>query len=117
MRTDSGLEALDGNQPVSMNMWMLTPAFLEELRTVFSGFIMSIRNPLHDEYLLPDIIGRLVQTKKAKVRVLSTRDEWFGVTYQEDREAVKVAIRRLLKMVHIQRTCLQICAADGLSYY
>ena len=97
VRTDSGLEALDGNQPVSMNMWMLTPAFLEELRTGFSGFKMSIRNPLHDEYLLPDIIGRLVQAEKAKVRVLSTRDEWFGVTYQEDREAVKVAIRRLIE--------------------
>ena len=97
VRTDSGLEALDGEQLVSMNMWMLTPTFLEELQTGFTDFRASVKDPLHDEYLLPDIIGRLVQAKKAKVRVLSTRDEWFGVTYQEDREVVKVAIRQLIE--------------------
>ena len=96
VRAGSGLEALDGDQMVSMNMWMLTPAFLEELRTGFADFRASAKDPLHDEYLLPDIIGGLVQTKKAEVRVLPTRDEWFGVTYQEDREAVKDAVRRLI---------------------
>ena len=35
VRTDSGLEALNGDQLVSMNMWMLTPGFLEGLRAEF----------------------------------------------------------------------------------
>ena len=71
MRTDSGLVALDGNQLVSMNMWMLTPVFLEELQTGFTAFRKSTRNPQHDEYLLPDIMGRHIRDGKAKVRVLS----------------------------------------------
>ena len=96
VRTDSGLEALDGDQMVSMNMWMLTPAFLAELQAGFMAFRESIRDPLHDEYLLPDIIGRHIQEGKAKVQVLPTQDEWFGMTYQADRAAVTEAVRRLI---------------------
>lgn len=97
VRTDSGLEVLDGDQMVSMNMWMLTPAFLEELRTGFADFRASAKDPLHDEYLLPDIIGRHIQEGKAKVQVLPTQDEWFGMTYQADRAAVTEAVRRLIE--------------------
>ncbi len=97
VRTDSGLVALDGDQLVSMNMWMLTPAFLEDLRTGFAAFRASIRDPLHDEYLLPDIIGSHIREGKARVQVLPTRDEWFGMTYQEDRAAVTEAVRRLVE--------------------
>ena len=96
VRTDSGLVALDGNQLVSMNMWMLTPAFLAEIQAGFTAFRESIRDPLHDEYLLPDIIGRRIREGKARVRVLPTRDEWFGMTYQEDRAAVMESVRRLI---------------------
>lgn len=96
VRTGSGLEALDGDQIVSMNMWMLTPAFLDELRTNFAAFRASIQDPLHDEYLLPDIIGRHIREGKARVQVLPTQDEWFGMTYQEDRAAVTEAVRRLI---------------------
>ena len=96
-RTDSGLEALDGDQLVSMNMWMLTPAFLEELQTGFVDFRAFAKDPLYDEYLLPDIIGRHIQEGKAKVQVLPTQDEWFGMTYQADRAAVTEAVRRLIE--------------------
>ncbi len=97
VRTGSGFEALDGDQLVSMNMWMLTPAFLEELRTGFSAFRASIRDPLHDEYLLPEILDQHIREGKAKVKVLPTQDKWFGMTYQEDKEAVKVAVRNLIE--------------------
>lgn len=96
VKTDSGLAALDGDQLVSMNMWMLTPAFLEELRTGFAAFRASIRDPLSDEYLLPEILDRHIRKGRAKVRVLPTQDEWFGMTYQEDRAAVMESVRRLI---------------------
>lgn len=86
MRTDSGLEALDGDRLVSMNMWMLTPAFLEELRTGFAAFRASIKDPLRDEYILPEILGQHIREGKTKVRVLPTQDKWFGMTYHEDRK-------------------------------
>ena len=49
------------------------------------------------EYLLPKIINQLLLEKKAEVKVLETRDKWFGVTYQEDKESVVGAIRELIE--------------------
>ena len=38
------------------------------------------------------MIDTLVQEKRATVKVLDTQDKWFGVTYQEDKEAVVAAV-------------------------
>ena len=48
------------------------------------------------EYLLPRIIDKLLQKKRAAVKVLETNDRWFGVTYQEDRQSVVNAIQALV---------------------
>lgn len=85
------------NQNVSMNMWGLSPAFLEELERGFPGFLAGLKEgDVKTEYLLPKIIDKLVQAQKAQVRVLETRDRWFGVTYKEDKPAVAAAIRNLV---------------------
>lgn len=104
--TDNGLTAQDeqGNpvtvspsQPVSMNMWGLPVKFLDELERGFPEFLDQLKEgDLKAEYLLPKIIDQLVQSGKARVRVLNTPDKWFGVTYQEDKEAVVAAIRGLV---------------------
>lgn len=84
-------------QLVSMNMWGLPPVFFEELEKSFPEFLQQIpEGNLKAEYLLPKIIDKLVQEKRAVVKVLDTRDKWFGVTYQEDKEAVVAAIRKLV---------------------
>ena len=77
--------SVNPDQHVSMNMWGLPPRFLEELETGFP------------EYLLPRIIDKLIKSGKGKVKVLETRDKWFGVTYQEDKAAVVDSIRRLIE--------------------
>lgn len=88
---------LDLNQNVSMNMWGLSPAFLKELEKGFPLFLDNIKEgDIKSEYLLPKIIDRLVQEKKAKVTVLETKDKWFGVTYKEDKPAVADAIQSLV---------------------
>ncbi len=85
------------NQNVSMNMWGLSPAFLEELERGFPGFLAGLKEgDVKTEYLLPKIIDKLVQSQKAQVTVLETRDRWFGVTYKEDKPAVAAAIRNLV---------------------
>lgn len=85
------------DQHVSMNMWGLPPRFLDELEKGFPQFLDNIREgDLKAEYLLPSIIGSLVKSGRARVRVLETRDRWFGVTYKEDKEAVVAAFRKLI---------------------
>lgn len=84
-------------QNVSMNMWGLSPEFLIELEKGFPEFLKAQKaEDLKSEYLLPKIIDRLVQSEQAKVRVLETKDKWFGVTYKEDKPAVAAAIQNLI---------------------
>jgi len=85
-------------QHVSLNMWGLPPAFINELEKGFEEFLGSItEGDLKAEYLLPDIIDSLIRTKKGQVKVLETKDKWFGVTYKEDKAAVVAAIRSLIE--------------------
>lgn len=91
------LVLVDPDQPVSMNMWGLPPAFLHELEQGFPPFLDKVPpGDLKAEYLLPRIIDDLIQRGKARVKVLETKDKWFGVTYREDKAAVVASIRRLI---------------------
>lgn len=93
---DGSVEELDVKCLVSMNMWGLTPAFMETLEKGFVEFLGELgENALKKEYLLPVMIDHLIKEGTAKVEVLETRDTWFGVTYQEDREIVKKAFQEL----------------------
>ena len=88
---------VDATQPVSMNMWGFPVSFLDELEKGFPEFLDGLKEgDIKAEYLLPKIIDKLVQTGRAKVRVLDTPDKWFGVTYKEDKESVVAAIRGLI---------------------
>lgn len=93
---DGTVEELDVNCLVSMNMWGLTPAFMDMLEKGFIGFLNNLgEDSLKKEYLLPVMVDHLIKEGTAKVEVLETKDTWFGVTYQEDKEIVKQAFREL----------------------
>ena len=97
VRSDDGIKELDPESPVSMNMWGLTPEFINILDSGFDSFLEETsRDDLKAEYLLPTIIGDLLQEGRLDVRVLKSHDQWFGVTYKEDREAVTDALRKLI---------------------
>ncbi len=83
--------------PVSMNMWGFTPSLISELEPRFARFLGQMSDPTKSEYLLPDVVGELIAQKRARVSVLPTTEEWFGVTYQQDRRMVQEKIRRLIK--------------------
>lgn len=96
METENGLRAIDTDRPVSMNMWGLTPEIFPVLEEGFQEFLESLESGEgKKEYLLPDIIDRLLREEKARVKVLWSQDQWFGVTYQEDREWVEKGLREL----------------------
>lgn len=89
---------LDVDSPVSMNMWGITPEFFEILKTGFDEFLEKTESTdLKAEYLLPTMIGDLLSDGKLKVKVLQSHDQWFGVTYKEDKESVTAALRGLIE--------------------
>ena len=85
---------------VSMNLWGLTTDFLIELEERFPQFLKRAikEDPLKAEFLLPRVIGDLVSEKKATVRVLKSKDQWYGVTYKEDLEPVAAAISKMQRI-------------------
>ena len=89
--------SVKADQHVSMNMFGLPTGFVKELEKGFPEFLSGIREgDIKAEYLLPAMIDQAIRNKKATVRVLETRDKWFGVTYKEDKPSVVAAIRRLI---------------------
>lgn len=102
VKTPSGAEVngvpVDGDSLVSMNMWGLSPAFLDLLEEGFRAFFeeASPEALLKSEYLLPVYIDRLIQNGIVTVKVLKTSDKWFGVTYKEDKPLVVESFRRLI---------------------
>ena len=95
-------EWISPEDKVSMNMWAAYPEFLEFLAEDFKTFLSEVEEgDLKKEYLLPNIVDKLLKEGRANVKVLETQDRWFGVTYQEDKEAVLESICRI-----DQRRCL-----------
>ena len=85
---------LPGDTVVSMNLWGFTRSYLEEAWARFPAFLERTRaeNPLKGEYYLPAVVSALIDEGKARVKVLRSRDKWYGVTYQEDKPTVVAAL-------------------------
>ena len=99
VRTDEEETEVDVNSLVSMNMWGLQPEFFEILEAGFEKFLEENAEKYQKaEYLLPTIVGGLLRTGKADVTVLKSNDQWFGVTYKEDKPYVVDSIRELVDM-------------------
>ena len=83
---------------VSMNMWGISQDFLNILDDGFREFLENLpEGDIKSEYLLPQIIGDLVEDGKADVKVLPTNEKWFGVTYAEDKASVQDAFKSLIE--------------------
>lgn len=90
---------LDIESLVSMNMWGLTPAFLDTLEAGFIEFFKKEVpvDPMKAEYLIPTFIGELLAENKMSVKVLRSNDTWYGMTYKEDVVTVKESFEEMLK--------------------
>ena len=82
---------------VSMNFFGFTPALFPALEARFPEFLTEAleKNPLKGEFLIPQEVGRMLQADRASVRVLSSPDRWYGVTYREDKPEVMQALSDL----------------------
>ncbi len=85
---------LPGDTMVSMNFWGFTPSLLDRARRRFPDFLDQAlaETPMKAEYLLPTLVGQLIDQGEVTVRALSSGDKWYGVTYKEDKPAVSGAI-------------------------
>ena len=85
---------LPGETQVSMNLWGFGKSFLEEADRRFAGWLTEhlAKDPLKCEYFLPLVVTELLEEGKATVKVLNSTDQWYGVTYREDKPVVVAGI-------------------------
>ena len=85
---------LDGETPVSMNMWAFTPDVLERMEQRFVVFLgRELDNP-KSEFLIPTEVGGML-SQGVRVQVLPTDSRWFGMTFAEDMPGVRDAFREM----------------------
>lgn len=83
--------------PVSMNFWGFNPSTIRKLNDIFVNEIEKgiENNPLKYEALLPNHVGQMIKNDECRVKVLTSNDSWFGVTYKEDKPVVVAKIQAL----------------------
>ena len=64
---------------------------------MFADFLESDvpKNPVKAEFYLPNVPKRMIAEGRARVRLLHTTERWYGMTYREDAEKVRAAIRAM----------------------
>ena len=87
---------LAGDAIASMNMWGFDGSVMAELERMFTEFLAENLHAPKAEFYIPSAVDALIKEGKSKCRVLRSGEQWFGMTYPEDREAVVASIRSLI---------------------
>ena len=93
--TDGSTHPLQADTTVSMNLFGFTPDYFVESEKLFVEFLKKSGNELKSEYYIPFAVNTFIDNGYAKMRVLKTTAQWFGVTYKEDRPMVVARLKEL----------------------
>ncbi len=93
---NGNMVAVDDKAIVSMNMWGFTPDYFTHSGKMFADFLRDKGNDPKSEFFIPLVVNNLVASGTAKLKVLTTDSEWFGVTYQGDRPKVVEKLNALI---------------------
>jgi UTP-glucose-1-phosphate uridylyltransferase len=104
-RIDKGIVAegtppivLGGEEPTSMNFWGFMPDVFEHLDRLFEEFLDEREGDPKAEFYLPAAVSSLIASSEASVRLLHSKDPWFGLTYPEDRPHVMDALKGIKEL-------------------
>jgi NDP-sugar pyrophosphorylase family protein len=89
---------IDENTVVSMNIWGFMPSLFNHLEEDLIAFLIENANSIKAEFLLPNVIDKLIKSGEVEIPVLPTDAKWFGMTYKEDREMVTAKLAELVRM-------------------
>ncbi len=88
---------VEEDDTVSMNMLLFSPSIFDYIEKQFPKFLEENKNNLEEcEFLIPDVLFDSIKDDYATVDVLKTTATWYGVTYKEDKDSVKDAIKNLV---------------------
>lgn len=83
---------------ISMNCWFFTTDIFLALEHAVINILSLVKekeSELNKECYLPTVVMQQIQGENKKVKVLSTSDSWFGLTYPQDSEQVHEKVTAL----------------------
>ena len=95
--TEKVLGKVNRDAIVSMNYWGFHPSIFAEIEKGLHNFMRENPNNPTAEYYIPSIITEMIVNEKMNVRVIPTNDNWFGVTYKEDKPMAVDSINKCIK--------------------
>lgn len=88
---------LTGNEWVSMNFFGFSPKAFEEFHLYWDTFIANNLTSEKAEALLPEAANDIVTHGSGRIKVYTSPESWFGMTYPEDRAIVKEEIAKKIQ--------------------
>lgn len=87
---------LSGDSIASMNFFGFTERIFEYAEKGIDAFLHHPETDLmKGEYYLPTVAGESIADGACTLKILPTKDHWFGVTYKEDRDSVVACFKKL----------------------
>lgn len=81
---------------VSMNLWGFKPSIFAEIDSQFRTFLDNVTDKMKQEFYIPSVVDTLIKRDGERVEVLPTEERWYGVTYKEDTDSVRTAIKKMV---------------------
>ena len=89
--------SLTGDETVSMNLMGFAPSVFQYFEEYFVDFMKERGHELKSEFYLPFVMNEVIQRGVARVKVIPTPDQWFGVTYHEDKAVAQEKLKTLVQ--------------------
>jgi hypothetical protein len=86
---------LSGKEIVSMNLLGFTSKVFELMDEMFVDFLKESGHELKSEFFIPMVLDK-IRDLGIKVPVLTSAEQWFGVTYPEDKD---IAVSRINELI------------------
>lgn len=80
---------------VSMNFWGFHQSLLTVIESMFREFVVNNQGNPKAEFYIPTVVNHQIQSGAARVKVLTSDSQWYGVTYPEDKDTVQAALRNV----------------------
>ena len=107
-KEDNGImiSPLDNSKPfitsndtlVSLNLFAFTSELFNFLEEEFYKFLKQNEDNLSTcEFLITEVLNDLIKRKEIKMKVLHTTASWYGLTYKEDVDILKTALKEMIE--------------------
>lgn len=85
---------MTGKETVSMNLFGFSPKAFESFEEYWANFKKSSLSLPKAEALLPVASSEMIQKGKGRIKVFTSEESWFGMTYPENKQIVKDEIAK-----------------------